>query len=173
MVDFEVILIDDCSTDDSLSIIQPYLMDSRVCLVDHKANQGYVASLLQGCELSQGQYITVISADDYALDKTAFSEACRMMDSDAEIALCYSAWHEMDDAAHVRHTRRASDSSYVHDGVDEVRRMLISSPVLHSGAMIRRSAYNSVGGYDAPLPLLGGYEHVARALSRGQDRLPG
>ncbi len=149
MADFEIILIDDCSTDDSLTVIQPYLSDPRVCLVDHKVNQGYVDSLLQGCGLSRGQYITVISADDYALDKTAFAEACRVMDSDAEIALSYSAWHEMDDAAHVRHTRRASDGDYIHAGVDEVRRMLMSSPVLHSGAVIRRSAYDLVGGYDA------------------------
>src|SRR5260370_11113027 len=61
--DFELILINDRSTDNSLEVIQPYLKDPRVRLIDHAINRGFVSSLLEGCELSRGRYITVISAD--------------------------------------------------------------------------------------------------------------
>jgi glycosyltransferase involved in cell wall biosynthesis len=44
--DFELILINDTSTDNSLEVIQPYLADPRVHLVDHKTNKGFVHSLM-------------------------------------------------------------------------------------------------------------------------------
>src|SRR5579871_4931345 len=65
MTDFEVIVIDDASTDNSLDVIRPYLADRRVRLVSHRQNRGYVASLVEGTEAeSRGIYATTISADD-------------------------------------------------------------------------------------------------------------
>lgn len=148
MTDFEIILINDCSTDNSREIIAPFLSDPRIRLVDHDTNQGYVFSLLEGCRLSRGHILTVISADDYALDSHAFARACQTLEADPAISLCYSAWHEVNDQGEIRHTRRAADHDYVLAGPDEFRRLLLSSPILHSGAMIPRWAYDAVGGYD-------------------------
>lgn len=149
MRDFEVLLINDCSTDDSLDVIKPYLADSRVKLIHHEVNRGYVSSLLEGCARSCGRYLTVISADDYALSPQAFEIATQTMEADQDIVVHYSAWHQVDDDGHIEHTRRATDCDRVSDGVDELRRLLLDSPVLHSGTIIRRSAYDTVGGYDS------------------------
>ena len=146
--DFEILLINDSSTDDSLEVIAPYLRDPRITLIDHTTNKGYVASLVEGCEKSRGEFISVISADDWVLDPTAFAQAYHALLSDPSIVMCYSAWHEMDDIGTIRHTRRSKDRDYVADGVEEFRRLILSSPVLHSGTLIRRSAYQQVGGYD-------------------------
>jgi glycosyltransferase involved in cell wall biosynthesis len=148
MRDFEVILINDRSTDNSREVIDTYLSDSRIRLVDHPANLGYVASLIEGCNFSRGKYMAVISADDYALKPNAFELACSVLESDPQISFCYSAWNEVDDSAVVRHTRRAADSDYVLGGREEFRRMMVSWPVLHSGTIIRRESYQKVGGYD-------------------------
>jgi glycosyltransferase involved in cell wall biosynthesis len=147
--DFELILINDCSTDDSLTVIEPYLADPRVRLVNHDVNCGYVASLREGCALSQGRYLTVVSADDYALDPNAFTRLCEVLEADPAIGFCYSAWQERDDDGHVRHERLGAEQTYVHEGTTEVRRLLQSSPILHSGTIIRRTAYDAVSGYDA------------------------
>jgi glycosyltransferase involved in cell wall biosynthesis len=148
MSDFELILINDCSTDDSREVIAPYLADRRIRLVDHEANQGYVSSLLEGCDLSRGKYMTVISADDYVLRPDAFDVTCTVMETHQAVAFCYSSWHEVDNSGAIRHTRRDSTRDYVRRGVDEVPSLLISSPVLHSGTLIRRDSYLAVGGYD-------------------------
>lgn len=148
MSDFELILINDCSTDNSRDIIAPFLSDPRIRFIDHETNQGYVFSLLEGCRLSRGGVLTVISADDYALDSHAFARACQTLETDPAISLCYSAWHEVNDRDEVRHTRRAAEQDYVLAGPDEFRRLMLSSPILHSGAMIPRWAYDAVGGYD-------------------------
>jgi hypothetical protein len=91
----------------------------------------------------------LISADDYILDKKAFAIAHSVLTTHPNISLLYSAWNQVDDDWRVQHTRRAAPQDYVVDGIDEFRRLLMSSPVLHSGAMIRRDAYREVGGYDS------------------------
>lgn len=147
--DFEVILINDKSTDNTLEVVQPYLADPRIRFINHEVNKGYVASLLEGCELSQGKYISVISADDYVLDMKAFEKALKLLEADPEIAFCFSAWNQVNGAGVNVHTRRSAEYDYVADGINEFRRLLMTSPVLHSGTMIRRSAYDAVGGYDS------------------------
>jgi len=148
MADFEVILINDCSTDESCAVIQKYLEDPRIRFVDHPSNLGYVGSLIEGCNFSRGKYITVISADDYSLEPDAFESACEVLESDPAISFCYSAWNEVDDTAVVRHTRRAAENDYIMSGEQEFRRLMVSWPVLHSGTVIRRESYLAVGGYD-------------------------
>ena len=48
--DFELIIIDDCSTDDSRAVIAPFLSDSRVRLHAHTTNLGYAKSIIEGTE---------------------------------------------------------------------------------------------------------------------------
>jgi glycosyltransferase involved in cell wall biosynthesis len=146
--DFEVILINDCSTDNSLEVIQPYLSDRRIRLVNHEVNQGFVASLREGCDLSRGRYISVISADDYAYDKTAFETAYKVLTADSEIVLFYSAWGEAKDGGEIHYTRRAADHDYIAEGAEQIRRQLLTSDILASGTIMKRDAYHKVGGYD-------------------------
>ncbi len=147
-MDFELILINDRSTDNSRSVIEPYLKDPRVRFIDHAINKGFVASLLEGCDMSRGRYITVISADDFVIDRTAFETACVMLDRDPEISLFYSAWRQVDVNDRFEWLERGADHDYVVDGVEEIKKLLVSMPIIHSGTIMRRSAYNAVGGYD-------------------------
>ena len=148
LADFEIILINDCSTDNSLEVIEPYLSDPRIRLVNHTVNRGFVASLIEGCELSTGDYISVISADDYAYDSHAFEIAHRVLRADPEIAMFFSAWHEVDDTGRVRYERHAASADYVLSGIDEFRRLVRASSIMHTGTIARRDAYHLVGGYD-------------------------
>src|SRR5215217_6817411 len=78
--DFELIVIDDCSSDDSLDVVRPYLADPRVRLVAHKQNVGYGGSLIEGTETcSTGEYVTVISADDLVHQPDAFERQIALL----------------------------------------------------------------------------------------------
>lgn len=63
--DIEIIVIDDGSTDNSLDLCKKYqLVDNRILVYSQK-NQGPVAARKKGLELSKGEYVTFIDADDY------------------------------------------------------------------------------------------------------------
>ncbi|WP_440956349.1 glycosyltransferase family 2 protein [Methanosarcina sp. Mfa9] len=66
--DFEFIIINDCSTDNSLHIIEEYLeKDDRIFLINNKVNLGLTKSLNLGIKRAKGKYIARIDADDIAL----------------------------------------------------------------------------------------------------------
>jgi glycosyltransferase involved in cell wall biosynthesis len=147
--DFELIIINDCSTDNSLEVIEPYQADPRVHLVNHTKNQGYIKSLIEGSEMSRGKYITVISADDFCVSDHAFESLIHMMESDAEVAWAYST-HGVYGADGVRSgVSQHHATALVRPGYEEYRDLLLRGyDILHSGVIIRSSAYKAVGGYD-------------------------
>jgi glycosyltransferase involved in cell wall biosynthesis len=64
--DFELIIIDDASTDNSLEVIQKYRSDKRVNLLALTTNVGNYKARNIGIENAKGNYIAVMDADDLA-----------------------------------------------------------------------------------------------------------
>lgn len=62
--DYEVILVNDGTTDDSLSIVKKYLNDSRFKLF-HKENGGLSSARNYGVDKANGEYIIFVDSDDY------------------------------------------------------------------------------------------------------------
>lgn len=60
---FELIIVNDGSTDDSVNIIKKY-KDPRIVLVDRKINKGLVFSLNEGISLTKGNFIARMDSDD-------------------------------------------------------------------------------------------------------------
>src|SRR5438874_13561316 len=55
-VDFEIIAIDDCSTDNTLEILDRY-KDSRLRIIRHAVNEGHVKTISQGILESRGELV--------------------------------------------------------------------------------------------------------------------
>ena len=61
----EIIIIDDCSLDNSTDIIESYQKeDNRIILVKHESNEGKIKSRTDGIKIAKGKYITIIDGDD-------------------------------------------------------------------------------------------------------------
>ena len=64
--DIEIILIDDCSADNSYEIAKKYaLKDKRIKLFRHENNQGVSSARNKGIELSNGEYLAFLDSDDW------------------------------------------------------------------------------------------------------------
>ena len=64
--DFEVICIDDASTDSSLEILEYFAhKDSRIKILKNKTNKGPGYSRNQGLKIAEGKYISFLDADDW------------------------------------------------------------------------------------------------------------
>ncbi|MBN2136631.1 MAG: glycosyltransferase [Sedimentisphaerales bacterium] len=62
--DWELIVVEDCSTDNSRAVIEPYLGDGRIRLIEHSSNQGYTAALKTGIANVRSEYFGILDSDD-------------------------------------------------------------------------------------------------------------
>ena len=66
--DFELIILNDGSTDNTPEIIKRYAdADKRIVFVDNKVNQGLIAVLNQGLDMARGEFIARMDSDDISL----------------------------------------------------------------------------------------------------------
>jgi glycosyltransferase involved in cell wall biosynthesis len=61
--DFEIVAIDDCSSDNTREVIESF-RDSRMRVILHEKNQGHIRTIAQGFEEAHGRYVARIDADD-------------------------------------------------------------------------------------------------------------
>ena len=90
-LNLEILLVDDGSTDSSLSICKEYeLKDSRI-RVFHKENEGLGLTRNYGIDQTSGEYITFVDSDDYlTLDAIeAMLKIATATDADVVIASCF------------------------------------------------------------------------------------
>ena len=61
----EIIIIDDCSMDNSIEIIEYFQKeDNRIILIKHDINEGKIKTRSEGIRIAKGKYITIIDGDD-------------------------------------------------------------------------------------------------------------
>jgi len=96
--DFELILLDDCSTDESRSILSKYADDPRVRIEFNDVNSGSTFKQWnKGVRLARGEYVWIAESDDYA-DERMLERLMSVLDDDPKVAFAYCrAWCVTDD----------------------------------------------------------------------------
>ena len=87
--DFEVLAIDDCSTDDTVAVLQTY-DDPRIKLIRKEQNSGIVGAMNLGLESVQAPYVVRMDGDDLSTPDR-FQKLYDFMESHPEIGVCSSA----------------------------------------------------------------------------------
>jgi hypothetical protein len=138
-VDFELIAINDGSTDDTGAYLDS-ISDPRV-RVFHQASAGLAATLNRGIALARGRYIARQDHDDLA-DPSRVAKQVEFLDAHAEHALVGTRaeiW--VGDKPSGRfHDPATEDQTLRFD-------LLFDNPFVHSSVMIRKSALDRVGTY--------------------------
>lgn len=88
--DFELLIIDDASTDTTASIVKNYV-DNRIQLIEKPVNTGYTNSLNHGLNIAKGQYIARMDGDDICMPER-FSKQVTYLDTHPETVLCATAF---------------------------------------------------------------------------------
>jgi glycosyltransferase involved in cell wall biosynthesis len=150
--DFELILIDNASSDDSLDVMHRYASaDPRLRIVAHAQNEGMFASLRESCELSRGRYRVPVEADDWVLAPDAFEVQVDMLERHPSMAFVYSSLTMMGSDGSVHHMSRPYEADTVLAGEDAVEDIL-SFALTHTGMMMRMDALRATDGYGENFP---------------------
>lgn len=91
-VNYEVILIDDCSTDNSYKICEKYTDNKKIILIKTEKNSGPGVARNMGLKIATGDYITYIDADDY-IDNKYLSTLIKNMNNSCDMVV--SGWIEL------------------------------------------------------------------------------
>jgi teichuronic acid biosynthesis glycosyltransferase TuaG len=97
---WEMIIVDDCSTDDSIDIIESYVVkDSRIKLIKLFENSGAAIARNIAIEAASGRYIAFLDSDDIWLSNKLEKQLYYMLEKD--IVFSYSAYNKVDEQGHI------------------------------------------------------------------------
>lgn len=144
--DFELILLDDCSTDNSREILSSYAIDPHVShLVFNESNSGSpFAQWEKGIALAQGEWIWIAESDDWA-DEQFLEKMLSAANTNPTAGLLYSkALYVYPDGT--TWTPSVSYQNVLHRGEDFVRQKLLFSNVIYNVSMtlFRRALYQQI-----------------------------
>lgn len=142
--DFECIVINDGSTDDTVACLQSYVQkDSRIRLIHHEVPMGLTRSLIQGIAQARGPIIARQDADDWS-SPDRLEKQLAVLNQHPTIG-CVGSWAGVVDAqGDVQWIRRCSET---HDHL--YHQLQQGNRLTHGSVMMRQSVYTRVGGYDA------------------------
>ena len=137
--DFEFIICDDGSTDNTYEIIKEFeKLDNRIKLIRNEKNVGLAGTLNNCLNYADGEYIARMDADDIAEDNR-FSEQCYFLDTNKDYSLVGS-WAKLFDDNFKWGLRKTKE--YV-----EKSDFLFGTPFIHPTIMIRKKVLFELGGY--------------------------
>ncbi len=154
---YEIIVVDDGSTDDTKSRLQPFY--DKISY-HYQPNQGVSAARNTGLTMARGELVLFLDADDYlAPDKLARQSAC--FDRNAKIGIVHSGWWLVDQAG----CTLAEVKPWQNVPQLNLASWLFWKPVYPAAMLFRRSWLERVGGFE---PGLAHAEDVDLALRLAQ-----
>ena len=164
IADWELIVVDDGSTDETLSILRSYAaIDRRVSLIV-TGGVGRGTALNLGVRECRGEFVANIDADDFAA--RALLESCLAAFRIApQIDLIAGQCLLFQSAPPV--ALQTEQGSALLPVADVTNRLPFGNPIMHSGIVARRSAILAVGGYDETRLAQFDYDLWVRMAARG------
>ena len=90
--DFELLVIDDCSTDGTREIVAGYAArDQRVRMIANTVNRGMVCNWNACLEEARGEYVKFVFGDDLLVSSEALGRMVTALDADASVSLVASS----------------------------------------------------------------------------------
>jgi len=139
---FELIVIDDCSTDGTLEYLES-IKDTRMRIINNEINLGLSESLNKGIKISKGKYIARLDADDIA-HKNRLWEQYIFLEQNPNIGLLGTGYNEIDKDNQIISIKVPIQVDY------QLRWFsLFRNPFVHSSIMLRKCILDN---YDIKYP---------------------
>jgi glycosyltransferase involved in cell wall biosynthesis len=154
---FEVIVVDDASTDETAQFFSKF-ENERVTYLCHERNQGVQNASITGFSVAQGKYLAFVGDDDIWTDTERLQKQVGWLEADSQErygAVTSSIRVVREDACFVKKISRPKNL---------IKHLLLRNGIIYgSAALLRRSAYVEAGGFD-PLHVKGTDSDVFRRI---------
>ena len=159
---FELIVVDDSSCDDSLSILQSF-DDPRMRIIRHHTNVGAALSRNDALIEARGEFVAIMDADDVCAP-ARLERQVAFLDTNPLVGLVgCGVYDNIDASGAVLYT------SYLPENNVTIQRTLLERwCFLHPSIMFRRALYESVGGYRKLLEPAEDHDFILRILEQCQ-----
>jgi glycosyltransferase involved in cell wall biosynthesis len=159
---FEVIVVDDGSTDTTAALLQHYSQQDQRIRTVYQPNQGVAIARNQGIDLAQGDWIAFLDADDFFLpDKLAAQMA--IATAQPQLGIIHSGWYRVN----LQGQRLMAVEPWQQIPKLDLESWLRWKPVLPSAMLFRREWLRRSGGFDPRFPPAEDTELVLRLARLG------
>lgn len=140
---YEVIVIDDGSTDETCSVLRPY--NGRIQYICQD-NQGVSSARNHGIRIARGEFISFLDSDDYFLPNK-LAEQISAFEIMPSLGILHSGWRMVNEEG--QKVKDVEPWSYAPQL--DLERWLLWKPVLLGAMMFRKEYLEKAGGFDTSL----------------------
>lgn len=145
--DYEVILVDDGSTDGSGKICDDYAKSHSKIKVIHKSNGGLSDARNYGIKASSGEYITFLDSDDYILPDTLKYLSQLMDETNSDLVTCQTFRVNEDNGEIYSKYKSINLATIIIDGTENCMHNFLSGRIIDTIAcakLYKRSYFNDI-----------------------------
>lgn len=159
---YEIIVVDDASEDDTAKILSEYAESSPILSVEHNENNlGWAGAVNEGIKVSDGQYVAFLDAGDTCVEDRLEIQYMFLESGGVDLAGSFHNWIDSSGEV-VERYEFPTEPSEVEKGL-----MGIASVVACPCLMVDREVFRRAGLFDTELPRSSDYDFFARCIAFG------
>lgn len=159
--DFEMIVIDDHSTDNTAEVVEKCQeRDPRIILISNDQNYGPCISRNRGMTIARGKYIAILDSDDMS-EPNRLAVQFEYLETHPEITLVGSQGARIDEDG-----RSIGDINLSTDPATIKYRLITENNLIHSSVFFRKDEIMSIGGYDKKYQGIEDFDLYSRLLKK-------
>ena len=145
---FELIVVDNCSTDHTLEIVATY-NDTRINVFKNTTNLGSIRNFNRCIELSRGEYFVLLPHDDILMP-TMLETFSKSLIADPQIGIAYSSYYIIDENGGETHLRMVAPEDKIMSSEEAMKEFIFhGNPV--QCAMVRKELFSHLGLFNPDL----------------------
>lgn len=151
--DFEVLIMDDCSPDDTPQVAGSF-KDHRIRHIRNEPNLGHLRNYNKGIAMARGEYVWLISADDYLFRPYVLQRYVEVMDANPEVAFSFCPGikvrngQEVGTLGYSVHAKR----DRIFNGRELLAKLVRENTIVAASGMVRKKFYDLVSVFPLDMP---------------------
>ena len=138
---WELVVVDNCSTDDSLTVVKD-LNDDRIRVISLDKNHGRTPALAIALENARADFVAILDADDIS-SQDRLQQQFDFLTNNKNIVAVGSWYRNINQHGNLINEVKTPTTSD-----DIMRQMASDNPIVNSSAMFRAESARAVGGYN-------------------------